>query len=63
LYRTSDGWIALAALEPHFQTRLREVLDADLNDRDALAARFAQHSSSYWEAAARQHDLPIATVS
>jgi alpha-methylacyl-CoA racemase len=63
LYRTADGWIALAALEPHFQTRLREVLDADVNDRNALAARFAEHPSSYWEAAASQYDLPIAAVS
>jgi crotonobetainyl-CoA:carnitine CoA-transferase CaiB-like acyl-CoA transferase len=63
LYRTLDGWIALAALEPHFQSRLSEVLDADVNDRDALAARFAERSSAYWEAAAQQHDLPIAAIS
>ncbi len=63
LYRTADGWIALAALEPHFQTRLREVIDADINDRDALAARFVEQPSAYWEQAARQHDLPIAAVS
>jgi crotonobetainyl-CoA:carnitine CoA-transferase CaiB-like acyl-CoA transferase len=63
LYRSTDGWIALAALEPHFQARLREVLDADVNDRDALTARFAEHSSAYWETAARQYDLPIAAVS
>jgi crotonobetainyl-CoA:carnitine CoA-transferase CaiB-like acyl-CoA transferase len=62
LYRTADGWIALAALEPHFQARLRETLGVDPNDRDALAARFAQHSCEYWEAAAVDHDLPIATV-
>ena len=63
LYRSSDGWIALAALEPHFQTRLREVLNAEVTDREALAARFAEHSSGYWESAAQEHDLPIAAVS
>jgi crotonobetainyl-CoA:carnitine CoA-transferase CaiB-like acyl-CoA transferase len=62
VYQTADGWIALAALEPHFQTRLRDVLQVDPDDRDALAARFMQYTSEYWEAAAAEHDLPIATV-
>lgn len=63
IYRTSDGWIALAALEPHFQTRLRDLLHVDVGDRDALAERFAQHTNEYWEEAARTNDLPIASVS
>jgi len=62
LYRASDGWIALAALEPHFQQRLREALGVDANDRDALAARFAEHSCVYWEETAEQYDLPIAAL-
>lgn len=62
LYRSADGWIALAALEPHFQTRLREVLHVDARDREALSARFAEHSSAYWDETARAHDLPIAVV-
>jgi crotonobetainyl-CoA:carnitine CoA-transferase CaiB-like acyl-CoA transferase len=62
LYRASDGWIALAALEPHFQTRLREVLHVDASDRGALEKLFAEHPRAYWEAAAVEHDLPIAAV-
>lgn len=62
LYRTADGWIALAALEPHFQTRLREVLEVDVHDRNALAACFARQTSAYWEEAARIQDLPIAAI-
>lgn len=62
LYRSADGWIALAALEPHFQARLHDVLRVNAGDREALAARFAEHSSAYWDEAARAHDLPIAAV-
>lgn len=62
LYRASDGWIALAALEPHFQNRLREALGVDANDRDALAARFAEHSCMHWETTAQERDLPIAAL-
>jgi alpha-methylacyl-CoA racemase len=62
LYRSADGWIALAALEPHFQSRLHDVLHVDSRDREALSARFAEHSSAYWDETARAHDLPIAVV-
>ena len=62
LYRTADGWIALAALEPHFQTRLHDAMQVDVHDRNALAARFAQETSAYWEEAARVQDLPIAAI-
>jgi crotonobetainyl-CoA:carnitine CoA-transferase CaiB-like acyl-CoA transferase len=62
LYRAADGWIALAALEPHFQTRVREALNADANDREALAARFAEQTCAYWEEQARAYDLPIAAL-
>jgi crotonobetainyl-CoA:carnitine CoA-transferase CaiB-like acyl-CoA transferase len=62
LYRTADGWIALAALEPHFQKRLHDVLGIDAHDRGALAARFAQETSAYWEEAARVQDLPLASI-
>lgn len=62
LYRSADGWIALAALEPHFQARLREVLHLRDLDRDALAARFVEHTSSYWDEVAQLHDLPIAAL-
>ncbi len=33
LYRTSDGWLALAALEPHFQTRVMDVLELQVTGR------------------------------
>ncbi len=61
-YQTADGWIALAALEPHFQARLREALGLATLEAEALAARFAERSCAHWEHEARRFDLPLCTA-
>lgn len=62
LYRSSDGWIALAALERHFQTRLAEALDLESLDVAALTERFARQPDAYWENLAQRYDLPLCAV-
>lgn len=62
LYETRDGWIALAALEPHFRARLQEALHIDALDAAALCARFAEQPCAYWEDLARRYDLPLCAV-
>lgn len=62
LYRTRDGWLALAALEPHFCETLERALAVDPRDRDALARAFAERSGAEWEAWAEAHDLPIVAL-
>jgi crotonobetainyl-CoA:carnitine CoA-transferase CaiB-like acyl-CoA transferase len=62
LYAASDGWIAVAALEPHFARRLAEALDVASLDAAALAARFARETASHWERWASERDIPIAAV-
>lgn len=62
LYEAADGWIALAALEPHFQARLRDALRIDEFGIAELSAKFAEGSCAYWEDVARQHDLPLRAV-
>jgi alpha-methylacyl-CoA racemase len=62
LYATSDGWIALAALEPHFQQRLRDALEIEELDSASLQTLFAQHPTTHWEKLAAEHDLPLAPV-
>ncbi len=63
LYQTADGWVALAALEPHFWRRFLEVngLEAGAGHGE-LAARFATQPTAYWTAMARQHDLPLVAL-
>jgi crotonobetainyl-CoA:carnitine CoA-transferase CaiB-like acyl-CoA transferase len=62
LYESRDGWIALAALEPHFQARLREALQLERLEAQALRECFAEQSSAYWEELARRFDLPLCAV-
>ncbi|HXS52939.1 MAG TPA: CoA transferase [Usitatibacter sp.] len=62
LYEASDGWIAVAALEPHFARRLAEAFGLEALTRAALAARFAEQGTAHWERWARALDLPIVAV-
>ena len=62
LYATRAGWIAVAALEPHFEHRLAKSLGLDSLTVESLAARFAQDSASGWERWARERDLPIVAL-
>lgn len=62
LYRTADGWIALAALEPHFYARLGELFDLQHPCYETLADRFSRESTSHWCRFAKENDLPITLV-
>ncbi|SES42756.1 Crotonobetainyl-CoA:carnitine CoA-transferase CaiB [Pedococcus cremeus] len=65
LYAARHGHVAVACLEPHFLTRLLELLEVtddagDLVER--LAGVFGTRTASEWEAWGREHDLPLAEV-
>jgi alpha-methylacyl-CoA racemase len=60
LYRAREGWIAVAALEPHFWRRLTEELEAS-NAQD-LARIFLTQTAQYWEAWGAARDVPLAAV-
>jgi crotonobetainyl-CoA:carnitine CoA-transferase CaiB-like acyl-CoA transferase len=62
LYATRDGWIAVAALEPHFAANLAKALGLERLDAAELRARFATETSRHWETWARGLDLPLAAV-
>jgi alpha-methylacyl-CoA racemase len=62
LYAAKDGWIAVAALEPHFEKRLAESLALPALDRASLAAAFAREDAAQWERWARERDLPIVAI-
>ncbi len=47
IYKTADGWIAVAALEPHFKKRLEDALA--ISTPDQYRAAFAGESSAYWQ--------------
>ncbi|WP_273844737.1 CoA transferase [Rubrobacter calidifluminis] len=62
LYRTQDGWVALAALEPHFQSRLAGELGLEELSHEALQEAFSRRSAREWERWARERDLPLSRV-
>ena len=62
LYEASDGWIAVAALEPGFRERLASGLGVELT-RTALETAFRSRTTVEWEEWALDHDLPIVGLS
>jgi alpha-methylacyl-CoA racemase len=62
LYRAAEGWIAVAALEPHFRARLAQELGIGEMSRAALETAFLARTAAEWEAWADAHDLPLAAV-
>ncbi|MDQ0569889.1 alpha-methylacyl-CoA racemase [Variovorax paradoxus] len=68
VYRCADGRVAIAALEPHFATRLCEAAGLAARDmmspatRDALAAWLRARTRAELEAIASERDLPLLTL-
>lgn len=60
LYRTREGTVAIAALEPHFRRDLYAALA--LPDGSDLSQVMATRTAAEWERWAEERDLPIATV-
>lgn len=61
-YRVSDGWVALAALEPHFVERLKIASGLPFTI-DALQQFFASKNIREWKAWAGAHDIPLSVIS
>jgi crotonobetainyl-CoA:carnitine CoA-transferase CaiB-like acyl-CoA transferase len=59
LYEASDGWIAVAALEPGFRRRLAEGLGVTELSRSELEGAFRSRTAAEWETWARELDVPV----
>ena len=62
VYRTREGYVALAALEPHFWERLLQELEVDGDDYRDLQRVFETETANWWEEWAAARDLPLAAV-
>lgn len=60
IYKTADGWVAVAALEPHFKKRLEETLKVATPEE--YKAVFSGQSAAYWQECGKKLDVPIETV-
>ena len=61
LYAAADGWVALAALEPHFLHRVTATLGVS-GTAEEFAAAFRTRTTQEWEAFGVAHDIPLAAV-
>jgi crotonobetainyl-CoA:carnitine CoA-transferase CaiB-like acyl-CoA transferase len=62
LYAAREGWVAVAALEPHFARNLAEALGLEELTAEGLAGQFAKNTAIHWEEWARKLDLPVVAV-
>jgi crotonobetainyl-CoA:carnitine CoA-transferase CaiB-like acyl-CoA transferase len=60
-YPARDGWVVLAALEPHFAARVQAASMVAFT-AVALTDFFRQHDVRHWSEWAAQHDIPLATL-
>lgn len=63
IYPTQEGWLAVAALEPHFVQALQALLGIEELTRENLHDAFMRRTAHEWEALAGLHDIPMAAVS
>lgn len=61
-FRASDGWVAVAALEPHFAERLLSELNLKKAERAELERIFLERKAEAWESWAAERDLPLVAV-
>jgi len=62
LYQASDGWVAMAALEPRFAERLLLEFNLANADHAEFVRIFRQRSALAWEIWAAERDIPIVAV-
>ncbi|GAA4658726.1 CoA transferase [Arthrobacter cryoconiti] len=59
IYPTADGFLAVAALEPHFAARLAAHVGQTRQD---LTREFALHPTAHWTELGQIHDIPLVAV-
>ncbi len=63
LYEAKSGWVAVAALEPHFWERLLVELGLDgTTSKKDLAEVLRRETAEEWERWATERDLPVAAL-
>ncbi len=62
LYRTADGWIGVAALEPHSWESLNQELRLTNPAKSELESLFHERTAGEWQIWAEERDLPISAV-
>lgn len=61
IYDTASGYVAVAALEPHFWQRVVQLLEVS-GSREEFETVFLTRTATDWEKWARAHGLPLSAV-
>lgn len=61
IYDTASGYVAVAALEPHFWQRVVQLLEVS-GSREEFETVFLTRTATGWEEWARAHGLPLSAV-
>ncbi len=59
IYGAADGWVAVAAIEPHFKAKLKQELNLEPLTKENLAAKLKEKPAAEWETWANENDIPI----
>jgi len=62
MYQTASGWVAIAAIEPHFRAALMKQLGLDSLTHQNVAEKMKRQTSAEWVDWANQHDIPLVEV-
>ncbi len=62
LYDTKSGWVAIAAIEPHFKLRLQKGLGLPDLSHDAISQKLKEQSAADWVEWANERDIPLVEV-
>lgn len=61
-YASQNGFVALAALEPHFAQRVARAMAPRQPTAENLARFFAEHTSQHWRTWADAVDVPLSVA-
>jgi alpha-methylacyl-CoA racemase len=62
IYQAQNGWVAFAAIEPHFLEKFKTLNQLSECDEETLSSVFLKKPSREWEEWAKANDLPLAEV-
>jgi len=62
LYETAKGWLAVAALEPHFKKRLQEKLGLEKLTKDSVGKALMGKTADEWEQWGGVEDIPLSAI-
>ena len=62
VYPAQIGYVAVAALEPHFIERLKQLLGTQTLTRESIGAVLIERDAASWEHDAQRLDVPLAAV-